>query len=372
MVGAFGLFLLLVLGSLPSSINGKAVPIVLPDDSHTRLALQSEGVEALKKLSGRVAPVVVIGPFRSGKSFVLNQMLNLPCDQGFSVGHRRHAQTKGIWFWDEPQLTSSADGERISIIYVDTEGFEAAGKADVYDDRVFALSALLSNVLIYNLPETVKEADIQKLQFAVELAEEFKHRADEDDDDDDASYEGMDKELGGIRGAAVGTEASSPASPASSASSSFKIPSLLWLIQRDFLEGRSVDEMVKDALRPVNNPSGDSSVEHLNQIRTHLSSAARNYATLGMCQPHLERTKLCDLSPQELDPKYLNQTAQLRSIVLQMVQGGSAKKEEAEESTAAARAPALPLTKDAKKSVTESFNEDIIRKLVKTYETKAR
>lgn len=32
--------------------------------------------------------------------------------------------------------------------------------------RIFALSSLLSSVLIYNLPETVKEADIEKLSFA--------------------------------------------------------------------------------------------------------------------------------------------------------------------------------------------------------------
>lgn len=39
--------------------------------------------------------------------------------------------------------------------------------------RIFALAAIVSSVLIYNLPETVKEADIAKLSFAVELAEEF-------------------------------------------------------------------------------------------------------------------------------------------------------------------------------------------------------
>ena len=39
---------------------------------------------------------------------------------------------------------------------------------DVYDDRIFAFSALVSSVLVYNLPETVKEGDIEKLAFAVE------------------------------------------------------------------------------------------------------------------------------------------------------------------------------------------------------------
>lgn len=56
---------------------------------------------------------------------------------------------------------------------MDTEGFESAGKSDAYDDRIFALSTLISAVLVYNLPETVRESDIEKLSFAVELAEGF-------------------------------------------------------------------------------------------------------------------------------------------------------------------------------------------------------
>ena len=59
------------------------------------------------------------------------------------------------------------------MVYIDTEGFESTGKADAYDDRIFALSTLISAVLVYNLPETVRESDIQKLSFAVELAEGF-------------------------------------------------------------------------------------------------------------------------------------------------------------------------------------------------------
>lgn len=32
------------------------------------------------------------------------------------------------------------------LVFIDTEGFESTGKADVYDDRIFALSALMSQV----------------------------------------------------------------------------------------------------------------------------------------------------------------------------------------------------------------------------------
>jgi hypothetical protein len=100
--------------------------------------------------------------------------------EGFGVGHTRSTQTKGVWVWGEPQKLPFADktlpefgGQEASIVYLDTEGFESTGKADAYDDRIFALSTLISAVLVYNLPETVRESDIQKLSFAVELAEGF-------------------------------------------------------------------------------------------------------------------------------------------------------------------------------------------------------
>lgn len=61
----------------------------------------------------------------------------------------------------------------LQILYMDTEGFEASGKSDAYDDRIFALSTVVASVLVYNLPETVRESDVEKLSFAVELADAF-------------------------------------------------------------------------------------------------------------------------------------------------------------------------------------------------------
>ena len=71
-----------------------------------------------------------------------------PADKGFGVGHTRATQTKGIWLWAAPQETQAPGGGPLSVIYVDTEGFESTGKSDAYDDRIFALSALLSSVLM--------------------------------------------------------------------------------------------------------------------------------------------------------------------------------------------------------------------------------
>ncbi|KAM3278874.1 hypothetical protein ACQJBY_046275 [Aegilops geniculata] len=150
----------------------RAFPIVEPDYGHTKLRLSEQGLEAIRRIENPIAIVGVIGPYRSGKSFLLNQLLSLSCDKGFGVGHMRDTKTKGIWIWGKP-VEMDVDGTKVSVLYLDTEGFESVGKSNVYDDRIFALATVLSSVLIYNLPETVREADISRLSFAVEIAEEF-------------------------------------------------------------------------------------------------------------------------------------------------------------------------------------------------------
>ncbi|XP_064957913.1 uncharacterized protein LOC135608799 [Musa acuminata AAA Group] len=151
-------------------------PIVKPDPNHLRLRLAREGLDAIQNITTPIAVVAVIGPYRSGKSFLLNQLLSLSCDEGFEVGHMRDAKTKGLWVWGTP-VELVINGSKVSVLYIDTEGFENVGNSNVYDDRVFALATLISSVLIYNIPETVREADISRLSFAVEIADEFYARS---------------------------------------------------------------------------------------------------------------------------------------------------------------------------------------------------
>lgn len=108
---------------------------------------------------------------------------------GMPVGHQRTTQTRGVWLWSRPipvkqNITSvhrgssrltpgSPNTQSVSLIFFDTEGFESTGQSDAYDDRIFAFAAIMSSTLIYNLAEAVRESDIEKLAFAVELAAAF-------------------------------------------------------------------------------------------------------------------------------------------------------------------------------------------------------
>ncbi|XP_044503117.1 guanylate-binding protein 4-like isoform X1 [Mangifera indica] len=269
-------------GSLSIEDFHQAFPIVEPDPGHTKLRLSSEGLEAIRRITTPIAAVAVIGPYRSGKSFLLNQLLSLSCNAGFGVGHMRDTKTKGIWVWGTP-LEMDIDGMKTSVFYLDTEGFESIGKSNVYDDRIFALATIMSSVLIYNLPETIREADISRLSFAVELAEEF--------------YGSR------VKGQDV----------------AFEPAKLLWLIQRDFLQGKSVQEMVHEALQHVPNDNGDKNIDQVNQIRDSLAVMGDDSTAFSLPQPHLMRTKLCDMNDDELDPAYVRKRDQLKKLVASVI-----------------------------------------------------
>lgn len=92
-----------------------------------------------------------------------------------TVGHRRETQTRGVWLWKNavPQADAGDGKPPVSLVFFDTEGFESTGQSDAYDDRIFAFAAVIASTLIYNLAEAVRESDIEKLSFAVELANAF-------------------------------------------------------------------------------------------------------------------------------------------------------------------------------------------------------
>nr|XP_017191457.2 guanylate-binding protein 4-like isoform X2 [Malus domestica] len=299
----------------------QAFPIVEPDPGHTKLRLSREGLEAIERITNPIAAVAVIGPYRSGKSFLLNQLLSLSCYEG-------------IWVWGTP-IELDIDGVKTSVFYLDTEGFESVGKSNVYDDRIFALATVMSSVLVYNLAETIREADIARLSFAVELAEEF---------------------YGRVKGQDV----------------AFEPAKLLWLIQRDFLQGKSVQEMVNEALLHVPNKDGNKNIDMVNQIRDSLAIMGDNSTAFSLPQPHLDRTKLCDMKDGELDPMYVKKKEQLKQLVSsiirpKVVQGRTLSGKEfvsfLEQILEALNKGEIPSTG----SLVEVFNKGILERCLKLY-----
>lgn len=53
--------------------------MVQPVEGKTKLEVDARGLRLLEQIREPVSPVVVIGPYRSGKSFLLNQLLGVGC-----------------------------------------------------------------------------------------------------------------------------------------------------------------------------------------------------------------------------------------------------------------------------------------------------
>ena len=82
--------------------------------------------------------------------------------QRVGVGHQRHAQTS-IWLWSQLKLSTG-------VLFMSIQKVSKALQSSSIRRSNICFVHLFSSLLAYNLPETVREADISKLSFAVELA----------------------------------------------------------------------------------------------------------------------------------------------------------------------------------------------------------
>lgn len=363
---------------------GQPVRLVRPVPGSSLLEADPAGLAALRALppGEPVAPVVVIGPYRSGKSFLLNQLLGVGCDRGFGVGHTRATQTRGVWMWSEPvgrdafiasagpegggaaasaaastttASTTTASTPPPRLLFIDTEGFESAGQADAYDDRIFALATVLSSVLVYNLPEALRESDVEKLSFAAQLA--------------DALYDTPPP------GAASSAQDGRPSS--STTSNAVAPGAMVWLIQRDFLGGPSAQEALDAALATVPNPSGDAGIAAVNGVRSALRVVAKSSTAASLAQPHLDRTALCELGDGALAPAYREGRARLKAligalaapkVVAGKVLDGPGLATLASDLVAALNAREVP----SAAAILASFNRDLGHTVVAEYEASLR
>jgi hypothetical protein len=263
---------LLLLGphrsSLPGPVGALGTKQLLkPSAKHVKLQVVTEGLDYLNAITDPVVPVFVLGKYRTGKSFLLNQLANLSCSTGFGVGHNRAAETSGVW------IHRAGDA-----LFVDTEGLSAPGALRAYDDRLTAFATLNAEVLIYNLREAVEEADLERLSFGLELSEHL------------------------------------------SAGAAYEAPVLVWTVQQDFLGGDSLERALELALRPVENPESVAHTAAINLVRQRLRRVNQTRA-VGLPQPHARRAALCELDASELDENYVSRRDELAAVVAAAVAG---------------------------------------------------
>ncbi|KAI1305312.1 Guanylate-binding protein 1 [Halotydeus destructor] len=143
-------------------VPDQPIQLVKPDADHRKLVLVEENIRFLHQIKAPLAIVAVVGKFHSGKSFLMNQLMGK--GTGFGVGPSVQPMTMGIWMWGKPAKMKTADGEEISVIFLDTEGFAANNVSENYDAKVFAVATLLSSHLLYNSVKIIDQVDIDYLE----------------------------------------------------------------------------------------------------------------------------------------------------------------------------------------------------------------
>lgn len=133
-----------------------------------------------------ISVISIAGAFRKGKSFLLSFLIryldesiskNNPTNwigdgntplSGFSWtgGSERH--TTGIWIWSELFAYTLADGRKINILLMDTQGTFDNNSSMKDNVTIFSLSVMLSSVQIYNIFNNIQEDDLQHLQLFTE------------------------------------------------------------------------------------------------------------------------------------------------------------------------------------------------------------
>ena len=160
-----------------SATSGKVIPLCLPNDyvwnektktctrksvKRDSLVINEEAVKILEGITNPISVVAVVGPCRSGKSYLLNQLT--PSKESlFELGHSFSSHTMGIWMWDTPFQYKSGE----TIILLDTEGVDAVKAGSQGDTQVFTLSVLLSSLLVYNSTQVPKRENLNQMTYPI-------------------------------------------------------------------------------------------------------------------------------------------------------------------------------------------------------------
>ena len=130
------------------------------------LVINEEAVTILKEITNPISVVAVVGPCRSGKSYLLNQLI--PSKEScFKLGHTIASKTVGIWMWNTPFQHILGSGEEVMVILLDTEGVDAVNAGSRGDTQVFTLSALLSSLLVYNSTQVPKRENLNQMTYVI-------------------------------------------------------------------------------------------------------------------------------------------------------------------------------------------------------------
>ncbi len=147
-------------------------PINLIEFQKKNFILNKEALEILRNIKEEIVVVSIVGKARTGKSYLMNLLLNSNNTQlknkGFKIGSSINSCTRGIWLWNTPKEKPNSKSK---IIFIDSEGTNSVDiSTKTYDSKIFALIVLISSLFIYNTNGNIDEKSISELALAAHLS----------------------------------------------------------------------------------------------------------------------------------------------------------------------------------------------------------
>ena len=273
-----------------------------------RLNANEEALKLLKTIPDDypVSVVCVCGIYRSGKSSLMNWLLDIDTwseqRNGFVVGPSINRCTRGIWMWGAPKKSKLPSGEECYVIVLDTEGIGGVESNAQYDARIFSLALLLCSSLIYNSMGSIDEAAISNLSFVAQLSQHIHlTQPTQPSDETGTASNGHDESSGFGK----------------------IFPSFTWVI-RDFaleLVDDDGDELtslqyLNSALQPKK--GFDQSTVERNRVRSMLTSFFAKRQCLTMvrpCNDEIALQQVDNIPLNELRPEFKKALQELQVLV---------------------------------------------------------
>lgn len=264
------------------------------DSATGRVSCGEEALACLRSIKTPIGVVSVCGRARTGKSYILNQLLGQ--STGFQLAHSHRPCTKGLWIWSKPFRRVGPDGNEYHLVLLDSEGIDAYDQRAQDGVQLLSLAVLLSSMFVFNQMGPIDEAALDRLSLVTQITKHIRVRA----------------------GGAAAEDASEL--------STFT-PSFLWLLRDFYLdledEGRKVSprEYLETALSP--SAGAGAAVEAKNQIRGSIKALFPDRDCFTLVRPmHDERAlnRLNTLQQEQLRPEFQEGVSKLTRLLLARAQ----------------------------------------------------
>jgi hypothetical protein len=147
------------------SIEGRPIQFLITDAKTGKYKLNVDEIVDYLALEGNVGFVTIAGKYKTGKSFLMNKLLNLP-GNALPVDPSQDVCTKGVWMWSKPIYVEK---DNLYLFFLDAEGSRDPNKTTTHDDKLYSLLSILSNFLIYNSMGSIDENTIFDLEWITRL-----------------------------------------------------------------------------------------------------------------------------------------------------------------------------------------------------------